>query len=230
MKNLNAIVTRFVKDVLANEDKLLVEIIAQRNKIHDTVSDELSIQNWKATDYSPPPPPHVKRAILKRLSVPGIVWIETGTYKADTTKFLSQFAKFVYSIEPDKNLYDAALVATKDIKNIQLFNGTSEFVLPKLLKKIKFKQTGFWLDGHYSGQGTFRGENDTPINHELAAISNYQQGNDGEVRILIDDIRLFTGKIHSYGPYPTLDRLVDWARDLRLSWSIEQDIFIAKSR
>jgi hypothetical protein len=47
---------------------------------------------------------------------------------------------------------------------------------------------------------------------------------------MIDDIRLFTGKIHSYGAYPTLDYLVDWARDLALDWHIEHDIFIVKTK
>jgi hypothetical protein len=35
--------------------------------------------------------------------------------------------------------------------------------------------------------------------------------------------------VHSYGAYPTLDELVDWARKHTLSWNIEQDIFIAKT-
>jgi len=49
-----------------------------------------------------------------------------------------------------------------------------------------------------------------------------------KVAVLVDDIRLFKGQIVHYGPYPTLDYLVDWARANHLQWHIEHDIFIAK--
>jgi hypothetical protein len=230
MDKLKSSVNDFVRKVLSNDDELLIEILRSKSDMLNPLSDEVSLQNWGIRNYCAPPPPLVKRATLKRFNSPGMVWIETGTYKAETTKFLSHLAKFVYSIEPDKILYQAAVTSIKDIKNIQLFNGCSEEVLPKLLEKINFKLTGFWLDGHYSGDGTYKGQYDTPILHELDAISNYRKRSDGIIRVLIDDIRLFTGQIHKYGPYPTLDYLVDWSRELKLTWGIEHDIFIAHSK
>jgi hypothetical protein len=46
---------------------------------------------------------------------------------------------------------------------------------------------------------------------------------------MIDDVRLFNGSVHVYGSYPTLDTLVDWARQHNLAWHIEHDIFVARS-
>ena len=62
----------------------------------------------------------------------------------------------------------------------------------------------FWLDGHYSGGGTAKGEMCTPIIQELKVIGLRSP----QDVILIDDARLFTGR----DDYPTLDevrKLVD---------------------
>ena len=45
------------------------------------------------------------------------------------------------------------------------------------------------------------------------------------VKILIDDIRLFNLNYHNY---PNINEIVDWCKKNQLQWTIEQDIFIAK--
>ena len=85
----------------------------------------------------------------------------------------------------------------------------------------------FYLDGHYSGAGTFAGVNDTPIIKELECIQQNLQRYES-VLVGIDDVRLFTGQIHAYGNYPTIDYLVGFARNNGLTWKIEHDIFLAK--
>lgn len=96
-------------------------------------------------------------------------------------------------------------------------------LLPKLSGKINF-----FLDGHYSGGETFAGPNDCPLLDELNFISQNLPRFQA-VTILIDDIRL-CGKKHSYGLYPSLDNLVDFARSNNLDWHIEHDIFVAKTK
>ena len=65
----------------------------------------------------------------------------------------------------------------------------------------------------------------TPIMLELMVIKKYLK-NFKNVKILIDDIRLFQTKYHNY---PEIDIIVNWCRKNNLTWSIEQDIFIAKN-
>ena len=82
----------------------------------------------------------------------------------------------------------------------------------------------FWLDGHYSGDITFKGEKETSIEIELQSISkNINHFN--KIAVLIDDVRLFKKDSN----YPPLDILVDWARENKLNWHIEHDIFVAKN-
>jgi len=103
----------------------------------------------------------------------------------------------------------------------------SEEVLPKILSTLE-GNVCFWLDGHYSGGNTFAGPSDTPLLFELEQISKFISDWD-RVVIAIDDIR-FCGKFHIYGKYPALNHLVDFARAHDLSWHIEHDIFVTKSR
>ena len=87
----------------------------------------------------------------------------------------------------------------------------------------------FYLDGHYSAGITHKGPQDTPIIDELACISkNIPQF--GKVRVMIDDVRCFNPHLEEYSSYPSLNILVDWANRHSLSWHIEHDIFIAKSK
>lgn len=64
-----------------------------------------------------------------------------------------------------------------------------------IVKEITSKAI-FWLDGHYSGGITARGDKDCPIWEELKAIFSTNT----EHIILIDDARLFIGE----RDYPSL--------------------------
>ena len=62
---------------------------------------------WLADWYffkkcSPPPPHFIKQSLLLRHGIPKSVWVETGTYLGQTTKFLSENFNYVHSIEPSK--------------------------------------------------------------------------------------------------------------------------------
>jgi hypothetical protein len=65
----------------------------------------------------------------------------------------------------------------------------------------------FWLDGHYSGGPTGRGDSDTPIRAELATVL----GGPHRHAVLVDDAHCFTGE----GDYPTLDEVKTIATQLR---------------
>jgi len=180
---------------------------------------------WKKLNYSSPSPQHVKIKILKSNSLPNATWIETGTYLGDTTSKLSKISRKVISIEPQLEL---SLFAAKRLgrhENVRVINATSESIIAKVLEDLS-GPTCFWLDGHYSGDVTYQGAEISPISTELSVISNYLRNN--KVVVFIDDFRLFVNSAAT--GYPTQSSLITWSENNNLLWTVEHDIFIAKSR
>lgn len=186
-------------------------------------------RRWAKNGFLVPAPGMVKRACLTRHSFKDATWIETGTYLGETTNFLSKTAKRVVSIEPEPELFRRAQVRFAAVTNIELINGLSEEIFPALLPSIR-GSVNFWLDGHYSAGVTHLGPQETPIVDELKVISENMKNFEG-LCVMIDDVRLFgnTASGLQDKAYPDIDVLVNWARDNKLPWTIEQDIFIAKS-
>lgn len=122
--------------------------------------------------------------------------IETGSYLGDTVDTVKNSFKKVYSIELDERLYKRAKKMFSSFKNVNIIKGDSTYVLPEVLKKVN-KPAVFWLDAHYSGGVTAKGDKETPITQELEAILKHKIKNH---IILIDDARLFDGK----NDYPDL--------------------------
>lgn len=211
--------------------KKITKIIGKSNASERTpISQQAEVdmfKEWEQRSFTAPSPHPVKQAVVLRHGLPGATWVETGTYMGQTTDLLSKHGAKVYSIEPEPTLYANAKQRFDRVANVEILNGTSEDIFPKLVPSLT-GDVSFWLDGHYSGDGTHKGPLDTPIEREMACIAENLHRM-GKVVVMIDDIRLFNGQIHSYGNYPTLDNLVDWARTNGLNWQIEQDIFIAKN-
>ena len=195
--------------------------VIKRNLIPETY-------NWRNSNYSSPSPQHVKIKVLKSHSLPNATWIETGTYLGDTTSKLARIAKRVISIEPQAELSVFASRRLQRKKNVEVINATSESCIAKVLEGVS-GPTCFWLDGHYSGDVTFQGTEISPISAELSAISSYLKlSHKNNVVVLIDDFRLFVNSVAT--GYPSHSSLIAWAGEQNLSWTVEHDIFIAKSR
>lgn len=173
---------------------------------------------WRGRKFAAPTPAFVKRAIFKRLGIPGGTWVETGTYLGQTTNFLAGLSKHVYTIELDNSLAERAKKKFKN-RNITVIEGASEDVLEPILKRLD-GDINFWLDGHYSGGFTAKGKQDCPVLAELESIGRYLH-QFGRVTVLIDDLRCFGS-----GSYPHTNQLVQWSEKCGLAWSIEQDIFV----
>jgi hypothetical protein len=180
---------------------------------------------WRASNYSSPSPQHVKIRVLKSNSLKNATWIETGTYLGDTTSKLAKIARRVISIEPQTELSLFASNRLRRHTNVEIINATSESCITDVLKGVS-GPTCFWLDGHYSGDVTFQGAEVSPISAELSAISRYLTSN--KVVVLIDDFRLFVSSTTT--GYPPQSTLITWASENNLSWTVEHDIFIAKTR
>jgi hypothetical protein len=175
-----------------------------------------------------PVPNAIRRKIFTKWGQAPTIWIETGTFKGDTTDFLSQISTRVFTIEPSEKLYRDAVDRFRNHERVNVRHGISELELPRILEELsdeELKSLSFWLDGHFSKGITFRGPQDCPLLDELGAIDRHFDKIE-RISILIDDVRIFDPSNPEYSTYPTLSELVEWADDHDLYWVIEQDIFI----
>jgi len=191
-----------------------------------------SLKNWYKRDFRAPSPSFVKLKILKSENMDNCLWIETGTYYGETTLFLSSIAKKVISIEADERLFNLASIKFKLFNNVEIFLSKSEEILETILIKEKdFENLCIYLDAHLcidhiKNIETFGIKNSsTPIVKELKVIEQNLK-NFKNIKILIDDIRLFSLNYHNY---PSVNEIVNWCKKNQLQWTIEQDIFIAKN-
>ena len=161
---------------------------------------------WKVSGAHIPPPHSVKQYhILKTARRSRAkVFVETGTYKGDMVNAVKNVFKEFHSIELDHLLFAKAGERFIKDKNIFLHRGDSAELLPEILGNIN-EPILFWLDGHYSGGITAKGDVITPIVKELSILSKRTQKDS----ILIDDARLFNGT----DDYPDINEMLRIARE-----------------
>jgi len=144
--------------------------------------------------------------------------IETGTYSGQMVEAMRQHFSRVVSIELGEEWYRRAAKRFAACPTVEIVHGDSAMMLPGILAGLH-EPALFWLDGHYSGGTTARGEIDTPIVRELEHILGHSVK--GHV-VLIDDARDFTGS----GDYPTVDAVERTVRHAwpRASFGVAEDI------
>ena len=180
---------------------------------------------WVMRNYPMPAPFHVKMNTLERYSTPNSDWIETGTYLAETSLNLAKLNRKnqIYSIEPARVIFEFVKFKFSRISNLNFLYGTSEELFESTLLKAG-NEVNLWLDGHYSGDVTFKGEIDSPIIHELDCLAKHA-AKFKTINIFIDDFRLFG----TTDGYPEKEYLVKWSVSNKMSWTVENDIFIIKT-
>ena len=130
----------------------------------------------------------ITKELLSRFYNP--VFIETGTFMgAGVIAAIEVGFPEIYSIELSDIYYERNLPYFKDFPNVNLIHGNSGAILARLLEGIDSPVT-FWLDAHYSAQGTAEGP--SPLFDELKAIHNHHIKNH---TILIDDIDSYCSRI-----------------------------------
>jgi hypothetical protein len=164
----------------------------------------------------PVPPPHIVkqrtiRSFAERFGLK--ILIETGTYYGDMVEAMKGYFSQIYSIELSKELYEKAKKRFDGEETIKIIHGDSGIELANLVGRID-QPALFWLDGHYSGGVTAKGDKDTPIYEELTHIFNTQQS--GHV-VIIDDARCFG----TDPAYPSIEELSDFIRVKRPEINIE---------
>jgi hypothetical protein len=178
-----------------------------------------ALRQWQRT-ARPPAPLEVKAQIIRHYAAKyGLRnFIETGTFFGDMLAALRNDFDALTTIELDVALAARATQRFAEEPKITVIQGDSARVLPALLATLK-QPALFWLDGHFSGGVTAKGETDTPIiaelNHLFAAAQR-------DHVVLIDDARLFG----SATEYPSLDAIETLVRTHRAEWAmtVETDL------
>jgi len=177
---------------------------------------------WESKGCPVPPPHSAKQKVIekyaKQYSCPAL--IETGTYLGDTIYSQKDNFSNIISIELSSRFFKAARIRFKKYPHIRICFGNSGELLHEIMPGIRDRSL-IWLDGHYSGRLTARGDTESPVFKELDAIFK----NNGLLHvILIDDARLFIGK----RDYPTIDELEAYVKEHNLNYKLrtESDIIV----
>jgi SAM-dependent methyltransferase len=217
LKPRNFLYLRFHLPIVRKRERLLAKEVTRFSLV-------FRIYNYF---FPSPLPPEPKRELLKEIGGRE-VWIETGTYLGQTAKEISKVVSLVHTIEPSSEMFTRAKENLKDCNNVVVHHASSEDVLERIVESIKNKSfdVTFWLDGHFSGLGTYNSELQTPIRYELDVISRSLKSF-SKVVLMIDDIRCFDPKNPNYTDYPDVQELVSWAIKNEMTWYLKSDIFVA---
>ncbi|MBN1679267.1 MAG: hypothetical protein JW966_03185 [Anaerolineae bacterium] len=183
---------------------------------------EWAIRQWHAAGRTGAPPHLFKQRVVKQYARQfGLkTLVETGTHLGEMVNATKRTFDRIYTIELSEDRCREASQRFARFPHITVIQGSSDVMLPGVLAEISTPCL-FWLDAHYSGGITVRGDKDTPIVEELRTILVHPVG---DHVILIDDAREFVGKndypaiaelealIHSVRPEFTLDARDDIIR------------------
>ena len=142
--------------------------------------------------------------------------VETGTYTGQMIEACLLYFDKIYSIELCDTLYINALEKFKHCDNVTLLQGDSGIVLEAVVKQLE-RPALFWLDAHYSGETTVKGDKNTPIREELDCIFNSFIKNH---IISIDDARYFGVD----EDYPSIKEVVEKAKKHNMLTVVIEDI------
>jgi hypothetical protein len=113
-------------------------------------------------------------------------FIETGTYKAETTQWAATEFNKVVTVEAHGEFYNRARKIFRDNKSVRCVFGDSLIELPEIIKRLR-KPTMIWLDAHKCRFEDSLTASECPLLDELRAIKKTSV----EHLILIDDARMF---------------------------------------
>lgn len=111
-------------------------------------------------------------------------FVETGTCYGNACEVARRTFEHVYSIELSKDYYDYCVGRFQGIPSVHLYHGDSGKMLRQILLSIPNEPTLFWLDAHWSGGTTAKGETDPPTELELDVIAELRP----DSIVLIDDM------------------------------------------
>jgi len=155
-------------------------------------------------------------------------FVETGTFRAETTLCMCKLFPHTYTIELSEELYRQAREKLKETSAV-CCHGDSVQVLPELLGIIK-QPAIYFLDAHWCKRESAKGPIAVPLLQELELIAQRSFSD----LVIVDDVRLFaTSRSENWGDISvtsilkSLSRKVPaWKRILRLGYTIMHDRMI----
>ena len=134
-------------------------------------------------------------------------FVETGTYKGQTSHRMARIFKNVFTVEGSEFYFNAAVQNLVNDENVSITNSDSVSFLEG--SKWNYKPAIFWLDAHWCGTETAGVENECPVIAEIRALKNIDLNKSA---ILIDDARLFLKpppEPHKIEQWPTLREVLE---------------------
>jgi hypothetical protein len=125
-------------------------------------------------------------------------FVESGTYRGDTTAFFVPHADRLITVEVDRRLYQQARDRFGREPKVEVVEGDALVEVPRIVAELDVPAL-VWLDGHYSGGDTGRGVEVEPA---LAILDRIGDAAPAGSTIVVDDLRLF-------GRLPDFPRLED---------------------
>jgi hypothetical protein len=177
------------------------------------------VKHWERSGRGVPLPHRLKQEIVtaygERFGLH--VLVETGTCSGTMVEAQRRKFRRIWSIELNPDLAQRCKTRFRSESSVEIVQGDSAIELPRFLASLR-EPALFWLDAHYSGGVTAKGDSETPIEAELTLVLSHS---DRHV-VLVDDARYFDGT-HDY---PTLDAVRALTRRIRPDHrvSVEDDI------
>ncbi len=143
-------------------------------------------------------------------------YVETGTYRGHTIEDIINEYDVIHSIELSKKWFSYCAKKFSSYGHVNLWLGDSRKALPILLETID-QPAVIFLDAHYSGGTTARGDTDTPLLDELEILSRRSYPD----IIIIDDVSFLGQKAGSEPAEPVSEDTVwppfayDWSDTTR---------------
>jgi hypothetical protein len=114
--------------------------------------------------------------------------IETGTFRGVTAARCARAFEKVLTVELDAVLAAEAAQRLAKYANIKVYRGDAVALLPQMLAQCNEGKAVVFLDAHFSGGGTARGDVPEPALAELGILAGHADRIGG---IIIDDFRSF---------------------------------------
>jgi hypothetical protein len=133
-------------------------------------------------------------------------FVESGTFTGVTTRWAAKNFRAVFTIERYEPLFQAHSPELAALPNVTPLLGDSSQLIPVIAQGLEEFAGMYWLDAHWSGEGTAGEDNECPLLAELAPLAKRPQD-----IILIDDARLFLCAPplpHKPGAWPSIAQVL----------------------
>ena len=172
------------------------------------------------------------KEFIKKISKVGEIdfFVETGTYQGDTSTWASNYFQKVFTIEAFEQLFKATSEKFRNKINIEFIFGNCRQKLSEIINILDAPAI-FWLDAHYSGNGTYGEKDKCPLLDEIIIINSSKFEN----IILIDDARAFLSPptiSHNLDDWPDITTIINLLQKIQDRYIIilEDVIFVVPNK